>query len=141
MIVFSVAPDNFRTFFRHFFDIFRTFFGHSLFLGCPTICPSQIYPLVSRPVLCSWSLKAGHNKAGRSDFRNQRFEPETAKMRKMRTVPLTPEKQKGLRRFHREKKQKTRKMRTQKSETPEPLRNTANGIFQRKNLWIFHPGG
>ena len=27
------------------------------------------------------------------------------------------------------------------SETLEPLRNTANGIFQRKNLWIFHPGG
>ena len=27
------------------------------------------------------------------------------------------------------------------SETPEPLRNTANGIFQRKNLWIFPPWG
>ena len=26
------------------------------------------------------------------------------------------------------------------SETPEPPRNTANGMFQRKNLWIFHPG-
>ena len=25
------------------------------------------------------------------------------------------------------------------SETPEPLRNTANGIFQRKDLWIFNP--
>ena len=37
--------------------------------------------------------KAGHNKAGRSDFRNQRFEADTAKMRKMRTVSLTPEKQ------------------------------------------------
>ena len=27
------------------------------------------------------------------------------------------------------------------SETPEPLRNTANGVFQRKNLWIFYPAG
>ena len=34
-----------------------------------------------------------NNKAGRSDFRNQRFEPDTGKMRKIRTVPLTPEKQ------------------------------------------------
>ena len=41
----------------------------------------------------SRSPKAGHNKAGRSDFRNQRFEPDTGKMRKMRKVPLTPEKQ------------------------------------------------
>ena len=32
----------------------------------------------------------GHNKAGLSDFRNQRFEPDTGKMRK---VPLIPEKQ------------------------------------------------
>ena len=31
----------------------------------------------------SQSPKAGHNKAGRSDFRNQRFEPDTGKMRKM----------------------------------------------------------
>ena len=53
--------------------------------------------------LSSQSPKAGHNKAGRSDFRNQRVEPDTAKMRKMRTVPLTSEK-KGLRRFHRAKK-------------------------------------
>ena len=37
--------------------------------------------------------KAGHNKAGRSDFRNQRFETDTGKTRKMRKVPLTPEKQ------------------------------------------------
>ena len=37
-----------------------------------------------------WSPKAGHNKAGRSDSRNQRFKPDTGKMRK---VPLTPEKQ------------------------------------------------
>ena len=41
----------------------------------------------------SLSPKAGHNKAGRSDFRNQRFEPDTGKMWKMRKVPLTPEKQ------------------------------------------------
>ena len=32
------------------------------------------------------SPKAGQNKAGRSDFRNQRFEPDTGKMRK---VPRT----------------------------------------------------
>ena len=42
---------------------------------------------------CSPSPKAGHNKAGRSDFQNWRFEPDTGKMRKMRNVPLTPEKQ------------------------------------------------
>ena len=38
------------------------------------------------------SPKAGHNKAGWSDFRNQRFEPDTAKMWKIRKVPLTAEK-------------------------------------------------
>ena len=43
--------------------------------------------------LKSLSPKAGHNKAGRSDFRNQRFEPDTGKMRKMRTAPLTLQKQ------------------------------------------------
>ena len=41
----------------------------------------------------SRSPKAGHPKAGRSDFRNQRFETDTEKTRKMRKVPLTPEKQ------------------------------------------------
>ena len=41
----------------------------------------------------SQSPKAGHNDAGRSDFRNQRFEPDTGKMRTMRKVPLNPEKQ------------------------------------------------
>ena len=63
----------------------------------------------------SWisrSSKAGHNKAGRSDLPNQRFKPDTGKMRKMRKVPLTPEKQ-GSEEipFHRAK---TRKMRTRK---------------------------
>ena len=43
--------------------------------------------------IVSRSPKAGHPKAGRSDFRNQRFETDTGKMRKMRKVPLTPEKQ------------------------------------------------
>ena len=38
----------------------------------------------------SRSPKAGHNRAGRSDFRDQRFEPDAGKMRK---VPLTSEKQ------------------------------------------------
>ena len=41
----------------------------------------------------SLSPKAGHNKAGQSDFRNQRFEPDTARMRKMRKAPLTLQKQ------------------------------------------------
>ena len=45
------------------------------------------------PYQKSLSPKAGHNKAGRSDFRNQRFEPDTAKMRKMRKTPLTLQKQ------------------------------------------------
>ena len=40
-IVFSAPPDNFWTFFGHFFGIFRTFCRHSLFRGCPTICPLQ----------------------------------------------------------------------------------------------------
>ena len=44
-------------------------------------------------LLFSRSPKAGHPKAGRSDFRNQRFETDTGKTRKMRKVPLTPEKQ------------------------------------------------
>ena len=38
----------------------------------------------------SRSPKAGHNKAGRSDFQNQRFEPDVGKMRK---VSLHPKKQ------------------------------------------------
>ena len=37
----SAPPGNFWTFFRQFFDIFRTFCRHSLFLGCPTIGPLQ----------------------------------------------------------------------------------------------------
>ena len=40
-IVVSAPPDNFWTFFGHFFDIFRTFCRHSLFLGCPMVCPLQ----------------------------------------------------------------------------------------------------
>ena len=46
-------------------------------------------PGLKQPVL-SRSPKAGHPKAGRSDFRNQRFETDTRKMRK---VLLTQEKQ------------------------------------------------
>ena len=42
-IVSAVPLDNFWTFFGHFFDIFRTFCRHSLFLSCPTICPLQLY--------------------------------------------------------------------------------------------------
>ena len=48
---------------------------------------------VDHIVEMSRSPKAGHPKAGRSDFRNQRFESDTGKTRKMRKVPLTPEKQ------------------------------------------------
>ena len=48
--------------------------------------------------LLSLSPKAGHNKAGRPDFRNQRFEPDTGKMRKIRKG-LSPYKNKGLRRL------------------------------------------
>ena len=60
--------------------------------------------------LVSLSPKAGHPKAGRSDFRNQRFKPDTAKMRKMRTS-LPPQENKGLRRHRSTKTRKTRKMR------------------------------
>ena len=52
--------------------------------------PGPIHP---HALFRSLSPKAGPNKAGRSDFRNQRFEPNTGKMRKMQKVPLTPEKQ------------------------------------------------
>ena len=41
----------------------------------------------------SLSPKAGHNKAGRLDFWNQRFESDTAKMWKMRKAPFTLQKQ------------------------------------------------
>ena len=37
-MVFSAPLDNFWTFFWH---IFQTLCRHSLFLGCPTICPLQ----------------------------------------------------------------------------------------------------
>ena len=76
--------------------------------GCPRITQKtrkSLRKCVSR------SPKAGHNKAGRSDFRNQRFEPDAGKMWKMRKVPLTPEKNKDPRRIDRAK---TRKMRTRK---------------------------
>ena len=53
----------------------------------------MVFPGSRYAIIRSWSPKAGHNKAGRSDFGNQRFEPDAGKMRKMRKVPLTPEKQ------------------------------------------------
>ena len=53
----------------------------------------SVWGRMPRTPFRSRSPKAGHNKAGRSDFRNQRFEADTGKMRKMRKVPLTPEKQ------------------------------------------------
>ena len=52
-------------------------------------CRSEVCAI---QIPCSRSPKAGHNKAGRSDVRNQRFEPDTGKMQKMREVPLTLEK-------------------------------------------------
>ena len=63
---------------------------------------------------CPGHLRSVKKKAGRSDFRNQQFEPHKRKMRKMRKMrkfPLTPQRNKGLRRFHRAK---TREMRTRK---------------------------
>ena len=45
-------------------------------------------------VLFPRSPKSGHTRAGRSDFRNERCEPDTRKMRTKRKVPLTPGKKK-----------------------------------------------
>ena len=88
----------------------------TLRVAAPSGAPRQA-PLESNPAIqliplkeSSRSPKAGHPKAGRSDFRNQRFETDTGKTRKMRKVSLTPE-NKGLRRFRRTKTRKTRKMR------------------------------
>ena len=81
--------------------------GPSCKKRCQTVPPHQrphqknpgTFELLSRNPqsllsgLLSRSPKAGHPKAGRSDFRNQRFETDTEKTRKMRKVPLTPEKQ------------------------------------------------
>ena len=53
----------------------------------------------------SQSPKAGHPKAGRSDFRNQRFKADTGEMRKMRTS-FPPQENKGLRRLRRTKRGK-----------------------------------
>ena len=49
----------------------------------------------------SLSPKASHNKAGRSDFQNQRFEHDRGKKTGW---PLSPYKHVGLRRLHRAKK-------------------------------------
>ena len=61
--------------------------------NCTTCCYGSTLPLTLFVTQHSLSPKAGHNKAGRSDFRTQRFEPDTAKMRKMRKAPLTLKKQ------------------------------------------------
>ena len=71
-------------------------------------------PLLSR------SPKAGYNKAGRSDFRNQRFKPDVGKMRKMRKVPLTSGYNKGLRRFHRAKNTENANTKTHKMRKTRP---------------------
>ena len=103
--------------------ITRGFLGGSVGLAgvvCGWVVKSQVQlhdhvnfrqcPLVSLRGRKSRSPKAGHPKAGRSDFRNQRFEPDTGKMRKMRKG-RSPQKNKGLRRFRGAKRRKTRKMR------------------------------
>ena len=58
--IFGHFSDIFSTFFGHFFDIFRTFCRHSLFLGCPTLCPLQFRLLFSwcfqRFFSISWRL-------------------------------------------------------------------------------------
>ena len=56
-------------------------------------CHPSRHANVIAPCFPGHLYKAGHNKAGRSDFRNQRIEPDTGKMRKMRKVPLALEKQ------------------------------------------------
>ena len=66
-------------------------------------------------LLSSQSPKAGHIKAGQSDFRSQRLKPDTGKTRKMRKVSLTTEKY-GLEEIQRSENAenagtKTRKMR------------------------------
>ena len=82
--------------------LFRT--HRLLLLGFWAVYPASFF-LSFSPL--SRSHKAGHNKAGRSDFRNQRFETDTRNMWKMREVPLT-QKNEGLRRDHRAKTCKIR---------------------------------
>ena len=63
--------------------------------------------------MISQSPKAGQNKAGLSDFRNRRFEPDTVLSRQKKKI------NKGLRRFHRAKTRKMWKMRARKRENAE----------------------
>ena len=97
---------TFPLFFFRFFRCFFVFFPFFSVFFC-------FFPFSSFFSVSSLSPKAGHPKAGRSDFRNQRFKPDTGKMRKMRTS-LPPHENKGLRRFRRTETLKTRKMRTRK---------------------------
>ena len=54
---------------------------------CPSVPLREETPMGEPPLRlslqrcgeCSRSAKTGHNKAGRSDFRNQQFEPDTGK--------------------------------------------------------------
>ena len=74
----------------------RNLFVRVRFGGVPSTVKKVVRDSEYGSVACLVSRSpkaAGHPEAGRSDFRNQRFEPDTAKMRKMRTFPLTPEKQ------------------------------------------------
>ena len=59
-------------------------FGNHPFANPRSISLSNLRALASRAEFSEWPLspEAWHNKAGRSDFRNQRFKPDTRKMRK-----------------------------------------------------------
>ena len=56
------------------------------------LCRRTAKRFVEGGCLVSRSPKANHNSAGRSDIRNQRFEPGTAQMLKVPLIPI-PEKQ------------------------------------------------
>ena len=48
---------------------------------------NSIPPVPHLNLNLSRSPKAGHNKAGRSDFRNQRFDPDTAEKQGSEEIP------------------------------------------------------
>ena len=60
---------------------------------CYGILPSFVFPLLFWLPQNSQSPKAGHPKAGRSDFRNQRFKPDTGENAENADVRPTPGKQ------------------------------------------------
>ena len=54
-------------------------------------CVGPGYWAILHTGIVTRSPKAGHPKAGRSDFRNQRLQPDTGKILNMHTVPGIPE--------------------------------------------------